>query len=141
MSDFDVTVKRAIHAPADRVWATLTDPALVSKWMMGTTVSSTWKMGASITWTGEYQGKEYTDKGEVVEVEENKRLVHTHFSGMSGAEDKPENYHRLDWKLSDDGDTTMLTLVQSGAHSKEEADQFKQHWDAMLDALRDTAEA
>ena len=66
--------------------------------------------------------------------------MHTHFSAMSGAEDKPENYHRLDWRLAAEGDATKLTLVQSGAHSQQEADRFKQNWATMLDGLRDTAE-
>jgi hypothetical protein len=61
------------------------------------------------------------------DVDPGKRLVHTHFSAMSGAEDKPANYHRLDWRLAADGDATKLTLVQSGAHSQQEADQFKQN--------------
>jgi uncharacterized protein YndB with AHSA1/START domain len=140
VSDYDVTITRSIQAPTARVWSALTDPALVSKWMMGATVRSSWKKGDPITWNGEYEGKSYSDKGEVLQVEPGRRLVHTHFSAMSGAEDKPENYHRLDWKLAADGDATKLTLVQSGAHSQAEADQFKQNWATMLDGLRHTAE-
>ena len=141
MSDYDVTITRAIQAPTARVWSALTDPALVSKWMMGAMVDSSWKKGDPITWNGEYEGKSYSDKGEVLDVDPGKRLVHTHFSAMSGADDKPENYHRLDWRLAADGDATKLTLVQSGAHSQQEADQFKQNWAMMLDGLRDTAES
>ena len=141
MSDYEVTITRTIHAPTNRVWRALTDPALVSKWMMGATVDSGWKKGDPITWNGEYEGKTYSDKGEVLDVDPGKRLVHTHFSAMSGAEDRPENYHRLDWKLAADGDATKLTLVQLGAHSQQEADQFKQNWAMMLDGLRDTAQS
>ena len=140
MSDYDITITRTIHASTARLWSVLTDPAMVSKWMMGATVDSTWKKGAPITWSGEYDGRSYSDKGEVLEVDPGKRLVHTHFSAMSGDEDKPENYHRLDWRLAAEGDGTKLTLVQSGARSQQEADQFKQNWATMLDGLRDTAE-
>ena len=140
MSDYDITITRTIHASTARLWSVLTDPAMVSKWMMGATVDSTWKKGAPITWSGEYDGRSYSDKGEVLEVDPGKRLVHTHFSAMSGDEDKPENYHRLDWRLAAEGDVTKLTLVQSGARSQQEADQFKQNWATMLDGLRDTAE-
>ena len=125
ISEYDVTITRTVKAPAARVWSALTDPALVSKWMMGAEVNSTWKKGDSITWNGQYEGRSYSDKGEVLDVEPGKRLEHTHFSARSGAEDKPGNYHRLDWKLDAVGDATRLTLVQCGAHSQEEVDQFK----------------
>ena len=76
----------------------------------------------------------------MLEVEEGSRLVHTHFSTMSGAEDVPENYHRLTWRLKPDGDSTRLTLTQSGASSAKEAEQFKSNWRTMLDLLRDIVE-
>ena len=140
MSEHEVTVTRTIHAGSDRVWTTLTDSKLVTQWMMGAAVNSTWQAGAQIRWSGEHEGKRYEDKGEVLEVDHGKRLVHTHFSPLSGGEDKPENYHRLTWRLDADGDTTKLTLVQSGAKSAKEAEQFAQSWRAMLDQLRDVAE-
>ena len=141
MSDYDVTITRTIQAPTSRVWRVLTEPVLVSEWMMGAIVDCTWKKGDPITWNGEYQGKTYSDKGEVIDVDTGNRLVHTHFSATSGAEDKPENYHQFEWSLAADGNATKLTLVQSGAHSQREADQFKQNWAMMLDGLRDTAES
>ena len=77
MSDYDITITRTIHASTARLWSVLTDPAMVSKWMMGATVDSTWKKGAPITWSGEYDGRSYSDKGEVLEVDPGQRLVHT----------------------------------------------------------------
>ena len=141
MADHDVTVTRTIHADSDQVWKVLTDSNLVSKWMMGARVESNWRRGGSITWSGEYNGKQYKDKGEVIEIDPGTRLVHTHFSAMSGAEDKPENYHRVTWQLDGDGSSTKLTLTQSGASSAKEADQFKENWRTMLDQFRDVAEA
>jgi uncharacterized protein YndB with AHSA1/START domain len=140
MPDHDVTVTRKVHAGADRVWATLTQPELVKQWMMGAEIETTWKPGDPITWSGEYNGQSYEDRGEVLEIDPGKRLVHTHFSPMSGAADRPENYHRLRWRLDEDDGSTTVTLVQSGASSEEEAEQFKANWRTMLDSLRDVAE-
>jgi uncharacterized protein YndB with AHSA1/START domain len=141
MAEHDVTVTRTIHTDANRVWKVLTDPEFVSAWMMGARVESTWQAGSPITWSGEYNGKAYEDKGEVIEVEPASRLVHTHFSAMSGAEDTPENYHRVTWQLDQDGSSTKLTLTQGGATSAKEAEQFKESWRTMLDQLREVAEA
>lgn len=141
MTDHDVTVTRMIHTDANRVWKVLTDTDLVSEWMMGARVKSTWQPGSPITWSGEYNGKGYEDKGEVIEVKPGSRLVHTHFSAMSGVEDTPENYHRVAWHVDQDGSSTKLTLTQNGASSAKEAEQFKESWRTMLDRLREVAEA
>ncbi len=140
MGQHEVTVTRTIQASPSEVWACLTEPAAVAKWMMGARVESSWEKGARISWAGEYKGQSFEDKGEVLEIDPGRRLVHTHFSPMSGAEDKPENYHRLTWSLAPDGDATELTLVQDGASSAEEAEQFERNWGQMLDALRQAAE-
>jgi uncharacterized protein YndB with AHSA1/START domain len=60
---------------------------------------------------------------------------------LSGGEDVPENYHRLAWTLRPEDGATKLTLVQSGASSAAEAEQFKASWAQMLDALREAAES
>lgn len=141
MTDHDVTVTRTIHTNAGQVWKVLTQPDLVKRWMMGAKVNSTWKPGAPITWSGEYDGKSYQDKGEIIESEPEQRLAYTHFSAMSGAEDKPENYHRVRWMLDEQDGATKLSLRQTGATSAKEAEQFKTNWQTMLDKLRDVAEA
>jgi uncharacterized protein YndB with AHSA1/START domain len=136
--DHDVTITRTVHASAERVWATLTEPELVAKWMMGARVNSTWKPGDPITWSGDYDGKAFEDSGTVVEAERPERLVHTHRSGSAGA-DAAE--HELTWSITaTDGDATELALTQTGATSAQEAEQFRQGWSMMLDQLRDTAQ-
>lgn len=141
MSDYDVIVTTTIHASQMRVWEALTKPALVAQWMLGARVDSSWREGASITWSGEYDGKPYFDTGEVLEVAPGERLVHTHFSPASGVADLPENHHRLVWTLTHGGGVTTLTLIQSGARSQSEADRFRQNWIVMLDGLRNVAES
>ena len=103
MTTSTITVKRQIRADRQQVWDAITDPDLVSDWMMGAKVHSDWKPGSDITWSGEYNGQPFEDKGEIVEIEPTKHLVHTHFSPMSGAEDTPENYHRVEWTLEGRG--------------------------------------
>src|SRR3712207_7239681 len=55
-----------------------------------TTLFRSWRPGSPITWSGEWQGHAFEDKGEVLEVEPPHRLVVTHFSPMSGQQDVPE---------------------------------------------------
>lgn len=51
------TASAIIHAPAARVWAALTDPATIEKYMFGSRASSSWRAGATIAYAGEYEGR------------------------------------------------------------------------------------
>ena len=139
MTGSTITVARQINADRERVWTAMTDPKLVSEWMMGARVQSDWNPGSEITWSGDYNGRSFEDRGEIVEIDRPKRLVHTHFSPMSGAEDVPENYHRVEWRLEDNGESTGLTL-EMPVESEEQGKEFESNWGTMLDSLKDVAE-
>ena len=99
MANHVATATVEIDAPPARVWTALTDPAEIEKYMFGSHVVTDWKPGSSIVWKGEYEGKRYEDKGEIVEIKPARRLKVTHFSPLSGQEDVPENYHTLTYEL------------------------------------------
>jgi uncharacterized protein YndB with AHSA1/START domain len=139
MTGSTITVTRRINADSERVWIAMTDADLVSEWMMGARVRSDWQPGGEITWAGEYKGQSFEDRGEIVEIDRPRRLVHTHFSPMSGAEDVPANYHRVEWRLDDNGGTTELTL-EMPVDSEEQGKEFEKNWGTMLDSLKDVAE-
>ena len=95
------TAEAEIHAPRSKVWRALTDPDQIQKYMFGSRVETDWKPGSRISWKGEYGGKKYEDKGEILEVVQVRRLKVTHFSPLSGKEDAPENYHTLVYELTE----------------------------------------
>jgi uncharacterized protein YndB with AHSA1/START domain len=125
-----------ISASPTQVWAALTDPEAISAFMFGSQVETDWQVGSPITWSGEYDGTSYQDKGEIVEVDEPSRLRMTHYSAMSGQPDEPENYHRLDYRLEPTDAGTRLTLDQDGNDSEEQAEQFTANWQTMLDQVK-----
>ena len=125
-----------ISASAQQVWDALTSPEAISRFMFGAKVDTDWQEGSPITWTGEYDGKPYQDKGEILEVVQGKRLRMTHFSPLTGEPDAPENYHTLDYRVMNAGDSTRVTLDQDGNDSQEQAAQFSSNWQAMLDLLK-----
>ena len=130
-----------ISASPRQVWDALTDPAAIARFMFGAKVDTDWEEGSPITWTGEFDGTPFQDKGEILEVVETKRLRVTHFSPLSGEDDVPENYHTLDYRLTDAGETTRVSLDQDGNDSAEQAEQFAANWQAMLDQVKEYVEA
>ncbi|MGY2876746.1 uncharacterized protein YndB with AHSA1/START domain [Marmoricola sp. URHA0025 HA25] len=140
MSGQTVTATVEISASPGQVWHAMTDPDLISEYFFGTRVETTWEPGSPITWTGEYDGRSYQDKGEVLEVEPEERLVVTHFSPMSGQDDVPENYHRLTYDVANTGDSTTVTLAQDNT-PPESVEEFTANWQTMLNNLKELVES
>jgi uncharacterized protein YndB with AHSA1/START domain len=140
MTDHVATAHTEIDAPEERVWEALTDPDQIEQYMFGSRVSTDWKPGSPIVWKGEYEGKTYEDKGEVVEVERPRRLELTHFSSLSGLEDRPENYHTLVYELEERNGKTRLSLRQDNNATQEAADHSRANWEAMLTSLKEVVE-
>ena len=141
MTGHVATARTEVAATPDRVWQAMTDPDQIAEYMMGSRVDTDWQVGSPITWSGEFDGKPYQDKGEVLEVQPGKVLEVTHYSPLMGEEDRPESYHRVRYELSGTGDGTVVALTQDGCDSEEQAQQFSQNWQGMLDGLKKVAES
>jgi uncharacterized protein YndB with AHSA1/START domain len=140
MTDHVATAQAEIDAPGERVWDALTDPEQIEQYMFGSRVSTDWKPGSPILWKGEYAGKAYEDKGKIVEVERPRRLALTHFSPLSGLEDRPENYHTLVYELQERNGKTRLSLSQDNNATQEAADHSRANWETMLTSLKKVVE-
>ncbi len=140
MAGLVATAEIDIKAPPERVWEALVDPGQIKKYMFGSDVVSDWEPGSTIVWKGEYEGKKYEDKGEIIAVEENRQLKVTHFSPMSGQPDEPGNYHTLTYNLRKRDGGTHVTLTQDNNASEDEVKHSTRNWQTMLDGLRDHVE-
>jgi uncharacterized protein YndB with AHSA1/START domain len=130
-----------IGASADTVWQALTDPEKVKVYMHGANLETDWEVGSPITWTGEWKGKQYQDKGEVLAVAPEKLLRTTHWSPMGGSEDKPENYHTVTYELDERAGKTTLTVKQDNNATQEDADTMAaNNWGPVLEGIKRIAE-
>ncbi|MFI2562554.1 SRPBCC domain-containing protein [Paenarthrobacter sp. NPDC018779] len=137
--DAEATV--TVAAERGDVWKALTDPAIIRKYFLGTNVETTWKVGDPITYSGEYNGNSYEDKGTVLEFEPMERVKTTHFSPSTGLPDAPENYHTVEYRLADEGQGTSVTIVQGNNKSLEEVQQSTDTWGMVLQDLQELLEA
>lgn len=130
-----------INASADKVWEALIDPMVVKKYLHNTTMETDWTVGSQIKWTGEWKGKPYVDKGTVLQFKPKKILSTSHWSPMSGIEDKPENYHIVTYELSSNGGLTTLTLTQSNCPTQKAANNMINNgWKPILQAIKSLLE-
>ena len=140
MTGYVATAVTEISASPKRVWDVLTDPEEIRKFMFGADVRTDWQPGSPITWTGEYEGKPYEDRGEILEVEPGRLLKLTHFSPLGGQPDTPENYHTLTYELTDLGEATRLSLSQDNNASEEEAEHSRGMWEMHVKGVKEAAE-
>ena len=129
-----------ISAPAEKVWAALTNADMIKQYMMGATVTSDWKVGSPITWKGEIKGKAFEDKGRVLRAEPNRLVEYTHFSPMSGEPDVPENYHVVTVALSPDGQSTRVDLTQTKNPTDDSRKHSEENWNQMLTGMKKIVE-
>jgi uncharacterized protein YndB with AHSA1/START domain len=141
MANHVATAETEIAATPDEVWKALTEPKLIEEYMFGTHVETDWKPGSRIVWKGDYDGKRYEDKGEILDVQPGKRLELTHYSPLSGDEDRPENYHTVVYELEGRGATTRVALSQDGNADDEAAEHSRSNWEKVLSGLKQTVES
>jgi uncharacterized protein YndB with AHSA1/START domain len=141
----DLTAKAnvTIQAPIAKVWDALVNPQVIKRYMFGATAVSDWKEGSPIAWKGEWKGKPFEDKGRILELRREERLRYSHFSPLSGAADKPENYHQVTIDLSkqdsQDGQV-RLDLCQDNNKTKQARDESQRNWTKMLEGIKRAVE-
>jgi uncharacterized protein YndB with AHSA1/START domain len=140
MSDLGTTSSITIDAPTEKVWRALTTPKLIKQWFFGVDTETDWKVGSPLVHRGQWQGKPYEDKGEIIRIERPRLLVHTHWSGMSGKPDAPENYQEVTWALSERDGATELTITERNLPSEEAKAVSEESWQTVLGNMKSLLE-
>lgn len=137
---FTAKATTTIQAPVSKVWQALVNPEIIKQYLFDTDVISDWKVGSRITYKGEWEGKPFEDKGEILAVEPEKELKSTHWSPLSGVPDSPENYHTVTYTLTDQGDTSKVTITQDNNATEEEKAHSEKNWQMVLKGMKDLLE-
>ncbi len=141
MSQPTAQVSRTVDAPVDEVWEAITTPDIVRSFFMGATVESDFKVGSPIRFKGQFKGRPYEDRGEILAAEPGKKLSFSHYSPMSGAPDAPEHYHVVTYELTPEGVQTRVTLTQSklkgsvNADDRKHREEYERNWSGILAGL------
>ena len=136
-AEADVTIKGSVS----QVWDALVNPDKIKRYMFGATVVSEWKEGSPIVWKGEWKGKPYEDKGQILEVDPGRTLRYSHWSPLSGLPDTPENRHTVTIELAGEGAHTHVSLSQDKNRTEEERKHSEENWKTMLVGLKKVLES
>jgi uncharacterized protein YndB with AHSA1/START domain len=122
------TTSTSIHATPAEVWEALVNPSLIKHYFHGTDTVTDWKLGSPITFTGEWQGKPYIDKGTILEINPERVLSYSYWSSMSGTEDFEDNYAHVTYHVSHYDDETTLTITQDNLEDDAEVIKAEENW-------------
>jgi uncharacterized protein YndB with AHSA1/START domain len=125
-----------IDAPASKVWKALTTPELIKQYFFGTNTISDWKVGSTLEFRGVWEGKEYVDKGFILQSLPEKLFQYSYLSSFSPLEDKPENYANITYELDEENGTTMLSVKQENVADEKTREHSEQNWAMVLDNLK-----
>ncbi len=137
-----------INATPAKVWDALVNPEQTKKYMFGCETVSDWQPGSSLLWRMEHEGQELVAvKGNIVEIQPEKRLVYTVFDPNSTMPDVPENYLTVTYELTPENDQTVLTVTQGGFETAAEGERRYQEtynngegWNPILVEIKKVAE-
>jgi uncharacterized protein YndB with AHSA1/START domain len=140
MTDLSLTSSITIDAPIEDVWKAVTTPALIKRWFFGVDTETDWQVGSPLVHRGEYQGKPYEDRGEILQFDPPKLLVHTHWSDVSGKPNNPEHYQEVSWALAQRNGATELTITERNLPSEEGKAVSEESWRMVLENLKNVLE-
>src|SRR5215210_1123148 len=129
-------VTTTIDAPRSKVWQALVNPEIIKQYLFNAEVISDWKAGSPILYRGEWEGKQFEDKGEILEIKPEKLLRSTHWSPMAGVPDSPENYHTVTYTLSEKGNGTEVTITQDNNATEDEKKHSVKNWETVLAGMK-----
>lgn len=130
-----------INSTPEKIWSVLTNPEKIKTYLFGTEVKTDWKEGSPITFSGEYEGHKYEDKGNIIENMPNELLNYNYWSGFSGLEDKPENYSLVSYRIKKLNDKTYeFTWHQQGFSSEEGKCHTEEGLEKMLEQIKKLSE-
>ena len=136
------TAKKSItiHASIAKVWDALTNPSLIKQYFFGVDVFTNWTVGSPILYRGVWQGKAFEDKGTILKIEPERRLVCNYWSSFSGLPDLSENYQKVTYTLSHTKEGIHLTITQDNIPTEESKNHSEKNWSMVLESLKKLVE-
>ena len=101
MADHIATAETEIERAQEKVWDGADGSRADREVHVRLAVVTDWKPGSPIVWKGEYEGKKYEDKGQILEVDRGERLKNDPLQPLERPGGRPENYHTLVYELSE----------------------------------------
>ena len=136
------SIKKSINIDTtkDELWKALVTPEIIEMYLMGTKVSSDWKVGSKIVYQGEFNGIHFCDEGIIDLIDTENEFKYSYWSENHGTIKSRENFVSISYKIENKEDHVKLVVNQTNYKLKEIALAMNQIWDLILNNLKRTLE-
>lgn len=133
-----VTRTVPINAPAASVWAALTTPSIMARWMAQEPIAiiTTWQVGRPLLIRGQLHGLAFENKGQVLHYQPAQLLQYTHLSSLSNLPDEPASYTIVAFHLIPAPPQTTLTLTVWNFPTEAIYKHLAFYWPVALEMLK-----
>jgi uncharacterized protein YndB with AHSA1/START domain len=131
----------AIEASGADVWEALVNPATAKKYFFGAEVHSDWKEGSPITFTGEFNGNAYREKGTILQCQPQRLLQYSHWSDLEQLPDHPENYRNWTFRIESRDRGVILSVTEDNIPDEMKRARSDEFWAGVLSTIKGIVEA
>lgn len=131
----------AIEASSADVWDALVTPATAKAYFFGAEVHSDWKEGSPITFTGEFNGNSYHEKGTILQCRTQRLLQYSHWSDLEQLPDLPENYRNWTFRIESGDPGVVLSVTEDNIPDETKRTRSDEFWSGVLSTIKGIVEA
>jgi len=131
----------AIEAASADVWDALVNPATARDYFFGAKVHSDWKEGSPITFTGEFNGNSYHEKGTILQCQPEKLLQYSHWSDLEQLPDLPENYRNWTFRIESGSPGVVLSVTEDNIPDETKRARSDEFWSGVLATIKKIVES
>jgi uncharacterized protein YndB with AHSA1/START domain len=130
-----------IEASGADVWDALVNPATAKAYFFGAKVDSDWKEGSPITFTGEFNGNSYREKGTILQCEPERLLQYTHWSDLDQVPDLQEHYRNWTFRIESRSPGVVLSVTEDNIPDETKRARSDEFWSGVLTTIKRLVES
>lgn len=130
-----------IEASSADVWDALVNPATAKEYFFGAKVHSDWKEGSPITFTGEYNGNSYHEKGTILQCQPERLLQYSHWSDLERLPDLEENYRNWTFRIEPGSPRVVLSVSEDNIPDEAKRARSDEFWSGVLTTIKKIVES
>lgn len=135
------TASIAIDASSADVWDALVNPATAKAYFFGAEVNSDWQEGSPITFTGQFKGNSYLEKGTILQCRPERLLQYSHWSDLEPLPDLPENYRHWTFRIEPGNPGVVLSVTEDNIPDEGQRARSDEFWSGVLSTIKGIVES
>jgi uncharacterized protein YndB with AHSA1/START domain len=130
-----------IEASRAAVWDALVNPATAKEYLFGAKVHSDWNEGSPITFTGQFNGRSYHEKGTILQYQPERLLQYSHWSDLEQLPDIQENYRHWTFRIESGSSGVVLSVVEDNIPDDTKRARSDDFWSGVLTTIKRIVES